>query len=103
LHDIRSKCNDGNERTVTIQWYTVVSRDNLEEQLPDNRIKVSSDLQSKSEAKGVGQALRFGGFGTFVSGRCTYRATGRGFGSWVKQFGSLNVYMGSMVLYMTRG
>jgi len=31
LHDIRSKCNDGNERTVTIQWYTVVSRDNLEE------------------------------------------------------------------------
>ena len=57
LHDIRSKCNDGNERHVTIQRSAVAPRDGTEEYVPDNRIKVSNDLQWKSEAKAVGYAL----------------------------------------------
>ena len=57
LGDMRAKCNDGNERSVTIQRAAVRSEDGLDKHVPGNRIKVSSDLQWKSEAKEVGQAL----------------------------------------------
>ena len=57
LGDLRAKCNDGNERSVTIQRAAVRSEDGLDKHVPGNRIKVSSDLQWKSEAKEVGQAL----------------------------------------------
>ena len=57
LHDIRSKCNDGNERKVIIRRAEADSRGESMEHVPGNRIKVSSDLHWKSEAKEVGQAL----------------------------------------------
>lgn len=57
LHDIRSRCNDGSDRHVTIQRSEVAPRDGTEEFVPDNRIKVSNDLRWKSEAKTIGHVL----------------------------------------------
>ena len=55
LQDIRSKCNDVNERKVTIERAEAEVREEGEG-MPGNRIKVYSDLQWRSEAKEVGQA-----------------------------------------------
>ena len=57
LSDIRAKSNDSNVRTVRIQRSDAGIGVDHEEQVPGNRIKVSSDLQWKSESKAVGQAL----------------------------------------------